>query len=61
MYDLRRDTAPPIQGEKLLRCKLASVYRLVQLQGWSQGIYNHITARVSQVGTGAATKHSFHF
>jgi len=36
------------KGEKLLRCKLASVYRLVQLQGWSQGIYNHITARVSQ-------------
>lgn len=31
------------KGEKLLRCKLASVYRLVDLYGWSQGIYNHIT------------------
>ncbi|CAG2108612.1 unnamed protein product [Medioppia subpectinata] len=36
------------KGEKLLRCKLAAVYRLVDLYGWSEGIYNHITARVSQ-------------
>lgn len=33
------------KGEKLLRCKLASVYRLVELYGWSMGIYNHITVR----------------
>lgn len=31
------------KGEKALRCKLASVYRLVELYGWSMGIYNHIT------------------
>ena len=31
------------KGEKLLRCKLASVYRLIDLFGWSQSIYNHIT------------------
>lgn len=31
------------KGEKLLRCKLAAVYRLVDLNGWSAGIYNHIT------------------
>jgi len=36
------------KGEKFLRCKLASVYRLVDQHGWTQGIYNHITARVSQ-------------
>merc|ERR1719427_319944 len=36
------------KGEKLLRCKLAAVYRLVDQHGWTQGIYNHITARVSQ-------------
>jgi len=36
------------KGEKLLRCKLAAVYRLVDLHGWTQGIYNHVTARVSQ-------------
>merc|ERR1719187_930204 len=36
------------KGEKGLRCKLAAVYRLVQLHGWTQGIYNHVTARVSQ-------------
>ncbi|CAG0906687.1 unnamed protein product, partial [Cyprideis torosa] len=35
------------KGEKLLRCKLAATYRLVDLFGWSQGIYNHITARLS--------------
>jgi len=34
------------KGEKLLRCKLAAVYRLVDLYGWSQGIYNHISVRV---------------
>ncbi|XP_052227154.1 gamma-adducin-like isoform X7 [Dreissena polymorpha] len=34
--------------EKALRCKLASCYRLVDINGWSHSIYNHITARVSQ-------------
>ncbi|GFU60463.1 protein hu-li tai shao [Nephila pilipes] len=34
--------------EKLLRCKLAAVYRLIDLNGWSENIYNHITVRVSQ-------------
>ena len=33
------------KSERLLRCKLASLYRLVDLFGWSQGIYNHITVR----------------
>ncbi|CAF2825558.1 unnamed protein product [Rotaria sp. Silwood2] len=36
------------KSERLLRCKLSSLYRLVDLFGWSQGIYNHITARVNQ-------------
>jgi len=36
------------KGEKVLRCKLAAVYRLIELYGWTQGIYNHVTARVSQ-------------
>merc|ERR1719226_15537 len=36
------------KGEKQLRCKLAAVYRLIHINGWSQGIYNHVTARVSQ-------------
>merc|ERR1711976_731170 len=34
--------------EKLLRCKLAAAYRLVDMHGWTQGIYNHISARISQ-------------
>ncbi|CAF1330849.1 unnamed protein product, partial [Didymodactylos carnosus] len=36
------------KSERLLRCKLASLYRLVDLYGWSQGIYNHISARINQ-------------
>ena len=31
------------KGEKVLRCKLAAVYRLIELRGWTQGIYNHVT------------------
>ncbi|XP_006813895.1 alpha-adducin-like [Saccoglossus kowalevskii] len=47
----------PIQDEKLscyddaeknLRCKLASLYRLVDFHRWTHSIYNHITARVSE-------------
>lgn len=34
--------------EKILRCKLAAVYRLIDLYGWTQGIYNHVTVRISQ-------------
>ena len=30
-------------AERDQRCKLASVYRLVHMFGWSQLIYNHIT------------------
>ncbi|KAF2362529.1 Class II aldolase/adducin N-terminal [Trinorchestia longiramus] len=36
------------KGEKLLRCKLAALYRLIDMYGWSQNIYNHISVRVSQ-------------
>lgn len=36
------------KNEKLLRCKVASVYRLIDLHGWSQNIYNHISARLNQ-------------
>ncbi|CAH0394574.1 unnamed protein product [Bemisia tabaci] len=36
------------KGEKLLRCKLAAVYRLIDLYGWAQGINNLITARLNQ-------------
>merc|ERR1711936_216897 len=36
------------KNEKLLRCKLAAVYRLVDMYGWTQSIYNHISVRVSQ-------------
>uniref|UniRef100_A0A8B9PKG8 Alpha-adducin n=1 Tax=Apteryx owenii TaxID=8824 RepID=A0A8B9PKG8_APTOW len=46
--DLRgSDSIAYEKGEKLLRCKLAAFYRLADLFGWSQLIYNHITARVN--------------
>ena len=32
--------------EKLTRCKLAAVYRLIDMYGWTQGIYNHVTVRI---------------
>ncbi|XP_069798163.1 alpha-adducin isoform X7 [Narcine bancroftii] len=35
------------KGEKLLRCKLAAFHRLADLFGWTQLIYNHLTARVN--------------
>ncbi|TPP63711.1 Protein hu-li tai shao [Fasciola gigantica] len=38
------------KGERLVRCKLASVYRLVDIFGWNRGISNHITARVTRDG-----------
>jgi adducin len=41
------DTIAYAKGEKLMRCKLAALYRIVDLYGWSQNIYNHITLRVS--------------
>ncbi|XP_076460778.1 protein hu-li tai shao-like isoform X3 [Babylonia areolata] len=34
--------------EKVLRCKLAACYRAVDLFGWTHGIYNHISVRLSQ-------------
>ncbi|KAI0985048.1 hypothetical protein GJ496_008203 [Pomphorhynchus laevis] len=32
--------------EKDLRCKLASLCRLIALHGWTSGIYNHVSARI---------------
>ena len=37
------DAAAYTKAEKVLRCKLAALYRTVDLMGWSQGIYNHIS------------------
>ena len=39
------DSTDYSKNERLLRCNLASLYRLVDLFGWSQSIYNHITVR----------------
>ena len=32
-----------VKGEKILRCKLAALFRIIDLYGWSQNIYNHVT------------------
>ncbi|KAF7670411.1 hypothetical protein LDENG_00124630 [Lucifuga dentata] len=46
--DLRgSDSISYDKGEKLLRCKLAAFYRITDLFGWGQLIYNHLTVRVS--------------
>ncbi|VDD96462.1 unnamed protein product [Enterobius vermicularis] len=42
-----RDNENYTKAEKLQRYKLASLYRLVDLFQWSQGIYNHITLRTA--------------
>lgn len=34
------------EDEKQLRIKLAAVYRLIEMNGWSMGIYNHVTVSV---------------
>jgi len=31
------------KGEKIIRCKLAAVFRLMDLYGWTQGIYNQVS------------------
>ncbi|XP_074025796.1 adducin 1-like protein hts isoform X3 [Leptinotarsa decemlineata] len=36
------------KGEKLLRCKLACLYRLIDLYGWAHGSSTLITARLNQ-------------
>ncbi|XP_055087857.1 alpha-adducin isoform X11 [Periophthalmus magnuspinnatus] len=46
--DLRgSDSISYDKGEKMLRCKLAAFYRLTDLFGWSQLIYNHLTVRLN--------------
>ncbi|XP_013397796.1 protein hu-li tai shao isoform X5 [Lingula anatina] len=47
--DLRGvDAANYSKQERVLRCKVASCYRLIDLFGWTHGIYNHISARINQ-------------
>lgn len=47
--DLRGvDTGLYSRRERVYRCKLASVYRLIELFGWNTSIYNHATVRISR-------------
>uniref|UniRef100_A0A8P4KTM9 Adducin 3 n=1 Tax=Dicentrarchus labrax TaxID=13489 RepID=A0A8P4KTM9_DICLA len=42
------ETTTMVKGEKLTRCKLASLYRLVDLFSWAHFANSYITARVSK-------------
>lgn len=42
------DTTTFVKGEKLTRCKLASLYRLTDLFGWAHLTNSYITVRVSK-------------
>lgn len=42
------DTLNYAKGERLLRCKLSSLYRIMDLYGWASGISNHISVRLNQ-------------
>ncbi|XP_069070201.1 beta-adducin isoform X1 [Pleurodeles waltl] len=42
------DSIPMIKGERLMRCKLTSIYRLLDLYGWSQLSNTYVTLKVSK-------------
>jgi ribulose-5-phosphate 4-epimerase/fuculose-1-phosphate aldolase len=42
----RLSNEPMSDGERQVRVELAAAYRLAQLNGWDELIYNHISARV---------------
>lgn len=42
------DTLNYAKGERLLRCKLASLYRIIDLYAWASGITNHLSVRLNQ-------------
>jgi ribulose-5-phosphate 4-epimerase/fuculose-1-phosphate aldolase len=42
----RLSNEPMSDGERQVRIELAAAYRLAQLNGWDELIYNHISARV---------------
>ena len=42
------DTLNYAKGERLLRCKLASLFRIIDLYGWTSGICSQVTVRVNQ-------------
>ncbi|VDO03061.1 unnamed protein product [Rodentolepis nana] len=47
--DLRgSDTGLYSRRERIYRCKLACVYRLIELFGWNTSIYNHATVRINR-------------
>ncbi|XP_039264443.2 alpha-adducin-like isoform X2 [Styela clava] len=49
IYDITGSEATRYsKTEKQIRCKLAALYRLVDLNGWSEGIYNHISYKVDK-------------
>ncbi|VUZ52552.1 unnamed protein product [Hymenolepis diminuta] len=48
--DLRPENTIYSRPEKVIRCKVASTYRLVDIFGWSSGSKSHISAKVFKDG-----------
>ena len=40
------DTLNYAKGERILRCKLASLYRVLDLYGWTSGIANYVSVSI---------------
>jgi len=47
--DLRPDKMHYTEEEASLRCSLASLFRLIDMEGWAKSIYNLITFRLSTI------------
>jgi adducin len=47
-FYLTENPAKYSEDERQLRTKLAAVYRLIELNGWAMGIYNHVTAKLDK-------------
>uniref|UniRef100_A0A6G1SBT3 Alpha-adducin n=1 Tax=Aceria tosichella TaxID=561515 RepID=A0A6G1SBT3_9ACAR len=47
-FHLTENPGKYTEDERQLRIKLAAVYRLIELNGWSMGIYNHVTAKLDK-------------
>jgi len=43
------DSRSYVKNERYLRCKLASLYRVIDLYGWNYGTcYNHVSVRINK-------------
>src|SRR5918994_4805310 len=48
----RASELPMTEGERKARIELAACYRIFDMLGWTEMIYNHITIRLPETGSG---------